>query len=161
KLKLSAELAGKRAPCPECRRIIKVPELQKEEAKDWRQPAKKIPSGAKQAQPEKPEGAWDAGPQRGSQEAPEEAGAPPEKRAPLTARQWAFRIGAPVGAVVLLGVLGWFGWSWLSQRARDRAVSEALEAVNKDAKFTKFTKEAQAEVHRAAGEYYLHSGERR
>src|SRR6267378_7320569 len=50
KISLSADLAGKRAPCPECKRIIKVPELQKEEPKDWRQPAKKGPSLAKGAQ---------------------------------------------------------------------------------------------------------------
>jgi hypothetical protein len=157
KLKLSAELAGKRAPCPECRRIVKVPELQKEDPKDWRQPTKKVPSGAKAAQPEKLEGAWDDASSKVNTKVLEEAGILPEKREPLTARQWAFRIGAPVVGVVLLGVLGWFGWSWLSQRARDTAVSEAIKAV----KDGKFSKEEAAEVHRAAGEYYLRSGERR
>jgi hypothetical protein len=156
KLKLSADLAGKRAPCPECRRIIKVPELQKPEAKDWRQPAKKIPSGAKEAQPEKPEGAWDAGPQRVSATALEEAGALPVKREPLTARQWAFRIGTPVVLVTAVLLLGGFGWHYLSQRATDGAVEYALEAVTK--KEANFNKEARAEVHRAAGEYYLRTG---
>src|SRR5580698_4495610 len=37
KISVNAALAGKQAPCPECRRIIKVPLPKKEEAKDWRQ----------------------------------------------------------------------------------------------------------------------------
>ena len=36
KISMSVDLAGKRAPCPECRRIIKVPLLEKAEPKDWR-----------------------------------------------------------------------------------------------------------------------------
>src|SRR6516164_5789128 len=35
KISLSADLAGKQAPCPECRRIIKVPLLEKLDPKDW------------------------------------------------------------------------------------------------------------------------------
>src|SRR5262245_58453104 len=42
---VSIELAGKQAPCPSCRRIVKVPLPQKKEPIDWRQPNKKLPSG--------------------------------------------------------------------------------------------------------------------
>src|SRR5262249_42659782 len=35
-IKIGLELAGKQAPCPSCRRIVKVPLPKKEEPKDWR-----------------------------------------------------------------------------------------------------------------------------
>src|SRR5262249_4452386 len=36
KVSVTADLAGKRTPCPECRRIVKVPEPQDNKPKDWR-----------------------------------------------------------------------------------------------------------------------------
>jgi transcription elongation factor Elf1 len=46
-LKLDAALAGKKTSCPECRRIIKVPELAKPDVADWRKAARTGPVGAK------------------------------------------------------------------------------------------------------------------
>src|SRR6516225_10233245 len=57
-LKLDVELAGKRTSCPECRRIIKVPELAKKDPKNWRKVEPKGPIGAKKPEEEVPEGAW-------------------------------------------------------------------------------------------------------
>src|SRR5205807_4009957 len=55
---LAAELAGKKAPCPnpECRRIIKVPELAKVDPKDWRKAHHAGPSLAKPNVGPAPEG---------------------------------------------------------------------------------------------------------
>ena len=47
KVKVSAELAGKRAPCPECRRIVQVPLPEKREAKDWRKVDHRLPAGTR------------------------------------------------------------------------------------------------------------------
>ncbi len=49
---------GKRAQCPECRQIIKVPMPKIEKPKDWRTVEKKGPSLAAMNQPAKIENAW-------------------------------------------------------------------------------------------------------
>src|SRR5207247_347306 len=102
-IELGVDMAGKRAPCPDCRRITKVPDLAKPVKKDW----------LKNAQPEAaPEGASGTG--KGatmvSEEALEAAGAIPDE--PLTRGQKAVRY-AGVACVVLLlswGVWGIIGW---------------------------------------------------
>src|SRR5205823_14065939 len=45
---VSADLAGKQAPCPSCRRIVKVPLPVKQEKKDWRDLTRTGPSAAKE-----------------------------------------------------------------------------------------------------------------
>jgi ribosomal protein S27E len=159
-LKLSADLAGKQSPCPSCRRIIKVPLPQKREAADWRNQQKKLPSGARQNfESDQPEGALaaTAASTAVSQEALQEAGVIKEEREPLTARQWAFRIGAPVTALVVLVGVGITLRHITNQNTLDQAVEKAVKDVGslKDKK-PLFSVEAQAEVNRAAGEYYLH-----
>src|SRR5579884_1834436 len=57
-IQLSADLAGKRAPCPECKHIIKVPELVKKDPKDWRKVEARGPSGARLPDQPELEGAW-------------------------------------------------------------------------------------------------------
>lgn len=52
--------AGKNMPCPDCRKLTKVPEPKQETPEDWRQKNTKLPSLAKQAH-EKLEGVQDAG----------------------------------------------------------------------------------------------------
>src|SRR5260370_41138618 len=57
-LHLSADLGGKKEPCPECKHIIKVPQLIKEQAKDWRTVESAGPSAAAtKGQPEL-RGSW-------------------------------------------------------------------------------------------------------
>src|SRR5262245_9756867 len=46
-LHLPAEMGGKQVPCPECKRIIKVPKLKDDRPKDWRQVEKAGPSFAR------------------------------------------------------------------------------------------------------------------
>src|SRR5207249_4046218 len=105
-------LAGKQAPCPnpECRRIIKVPPLTKQEKVDWRGTASGLPSAARRPTEPAPEGAWGSTHKSYvSKEALEEAQAlPSQQREPLTKSQWAVRIllaSAGVGLVVA-GTLG-------------------------------------------------------
>jgi hypothetical protein len=164
-LKLSADLAGKQAPCPSCRRIVKVPLLQKKEAKDWRNQQKKLPSGARQNfESDQPEGALaaTAAATTVSKEALEEAGVIKEEREPLTARQWAVRVGAVVVPLVMLVVGVYTALSYWSGSAQEQAVLQAVKDVKamKD-KQPLFRPETQAEVNRAAGEFYLNTGRRR
>jgi hypothetical protein len=97
-----------------------------------------------------------------SQEALEEAGVIKEAREPLTAKQWAFRIGTVLTSGIVL-VVGFITVKSIwSQTTLDGAVLKALTAVGakKDNKPV-FGVEAQAEVNRAAGEYYLRTNLRR
>src|SRR5262249_17337169 len=104
-LDVPVEEAGKRVPCPECRRIVKVPNpMAKVEKKDW----------LKSSQPTEPApaGAWGTGGKATavSEEALEEAGAIEEE--PRTLRQKLVWRG---GLAVVLALLFWGGmsiWSW-------------------------------------------------
>ena len=58
-IQMPVELEGKQGPCPECRRIVKVPLREKKDPKDWRKVRTGVPSGAKVDEPA-PEGTWDA-----------------------------------------------------------------------------------------------------
>jgi hypothetical protein len=113
-VKMDAAAAGKQAPCPLCKRIIKVPQLATPRKQDWRNAAAR-PAGAKVDQPEL-EGAWGSTTDRSvvSGEALEEADAIPVKREPLTVRQWVARGMVAVAALVLVGggtmaLIGWIG----------------------------------------------------
>ena len=144
-MELSLDMAGKRTPCPSCRRIIKVPDLAKPVKKDW----------LKDAQPEAaPEGATGSG--KGatmvSEEALEAAGAIPDE--PRTLGQKITRGVSYAAAAALLvwagfGIMGW--WSARKEQA-------ALDAVLKYAKSDDAAKavgyEGAASLYLAAGEYH-------
>jgi hypothetical protein len=139
-----AELAGKQAPCtnPECRRIIKVPALQKTAPRDWRQPeASSLPAGARRD--DKPlEGAWGSqSATAASRQALIQAKVIREEKEPLGVRGWLIR-GLAAAAVVLAvaGGVGYFfsvrtGWvqlTALSLSALDLGqTSEPVEAEDR------------------------------
>src|SRR5437868_3579749 len=58
KVQVAIELAGKQTSCPHCRRIVKVPLLEKE-TKDWRNVKTRIPSAARRDVGPAPDGLWD------------------------------------------------------------------------------------------------------
>jgi tetratricopeptide (TPR) repeat protein len=153
KVQVSAELAGKQTPCPECTRIIKVPYLEKKGPKDWRKVDTRLPAGARQNMEPAPEGTWSStSVGYVSREALVEAEAIPEVRAKLTWQQWARRGAA---ATVALGLVAGVALWIMNYRARNRegtALAKALEYVDAG---DKLTPAAAAEVQRAAGAYYL------
>jgi predicted Zn finger-like uncharacterized protein len=107
-IKLSADLAGKRAPCPECKHIIKVPELTKTDPKDWRKVEVRGPSGARPTDQPAPEGAWGSTSVRGvGTQALVEAGVIPKVERPRTLWQKTRLpvLGVSVALVLVLG--GW------------------------------------------------------
>src|SRR5262249_23640215 len=83
-VRVSADLAGKQTPCPECRRIVKVPLLEKTQPKDWRQMDTRLPAGARRDAAPVPEGAWDTASVGVSRQALVEARAIPQVRPRLT-----------------------------------------------------------------------------
>ncbi len=151
-LHLSATEAGKQLPCPQCKRIIKVPKL-KEEKKDWRDVQTRGPVGAKQDAPAKPVGAWDDTRGFVSQDALEEAGVVAvEPEPPRTVWQ---RIRPWVGgaAVLVVIVMVWTGVNaYFSRSAQKRALDNALAYAEPKPKIPTLL---VAEIHRGAGEFYL------
>jgi hypothetical protein len=160
-LHLSAELAGKRTPCPECRRIIKVPEIKKVEKIDWRKTnAQGLPSGARRPDEPAPEGAWGTATSAStvSREALEEADVLPDRYyRPLTTRQKVMRgvfAAAGLGVVLFILVLG-VGW-WLSSREA-RALKDVESYAGSEAAKKKVGPEGVAALYAALGEYHLRS----
>jgi hypothetical protein len=148
---VAAELGGKQAPCPDCKRIVKVP-MPKSGAADWRAAATG-PSGALR-QTENLEGQWGVDTARGgvSREALEEAGALPSKREPLPrGRKVAYAV---VAFLVLVGA-GIGGWMWYVYYAgRYEKLGLALaDAAFPEGKPSPLPPDAQVELHRLVGEY--------
>jgi hypothetical protein len=157
-LHLSPDQGGKQAPCPACRRIIKVPlPAVKQPTQDWRQLEARGPSLAKREEEVAPEGAWGTAARPGtvSQEALEEADAFEEEREPLTRAQKIRRIvyvAAGVG-VLFLGFL--YLKSYWAKSLQEKAVSQALAYVEGKESRQKIVPEGAAEVYLALGELDL------
>lgn len=156
-LRLDVSLAGKQTPCPQCKRIIKVPVLVKNEPKDWR--AADLKGAARAGAGQTPEGAWGSVTSVGSvsKSALIEAGAIPEERPPWTARK-KLLVGTSVAALLsMIGCLAWLGPSVYSQWRQDRKIAQELEKVSSDGINPKISPCEDAKVHIAAGEYYRRS----
>jgi hypothetical protein len=154
-VKMSADLAGKQAPCPnpECKRIIKVPLLKENKPKDWRQLEKRGPSGALRKDKDEPEGAWStADKSRVSREALLEADAIPVRKEPVSRATWVRR-GIMTGVVlcVTVGVL-WAAAAYFSNKRLMGPFNAALAAVGPE---SKLTPAGQAELQLGIVEFYL------
>jgi hypothetical protein len=149
------DLAGKQMQCPECRRIIKVPVPEKKDPNDWRsKPAG--PSGARQTlEPKALEGAWAAGTTAAHRESLEEAGALPEEKERVTVRQWIVRVTVPLVVLLLIGAAVWWVYGIATLSKETRLVEQALKSKSLEGR-----SDAQAILHRAAGEYYLRTNKR-
>lgn len=124
-LQMPVDMAGKRAPCPECRRIIKVPPLQPKKKLDWKTAAN-VPSGAKMPDVPAPDGEWGSTTTKTGvhQESLEEAGA--IKKEPRTLGQ---KIRLVAFVVVILGIISlgtWGTWSWATAGRDENALQLAL-----------------------------------
>src|SRR5262249_23667372 len=147
-LHLPAEEGGKNVACPECRKIIKVPALKVEKAKDWREVEKKGPSFARQDEPEKPAGAWDTKATAVGQDALEEAGVITEPEEPRTLKERLKPYLIVVGFVGLVVVLYFVSIRMLSRSAQKRALDAALASVDPKGGNTKLPATLAGEVFR-------------
>ena len=149
--------AGKRTPCPECKRIIKVPEPEKRDPTNWRQTAPNLPSGAEREVEAAPEGAWGSAAAAAtvSREALKEAGAIPTKAAPVPLGRRIVRYtlwsAGGVAALVLL-VLGYL--KWRDSRA-EQGVDAAVAYAESDAGKAELGGAGRSAIYRLAGQYAL------
>jgi hypothetical protein len=153
-IKVSADLAGKQTPCPSCRRIIKVPLPEKKGPTDWRKVDVRAPAGARRDNEPAPEGAWGStSASTVSRQALQEARAVPVVRQRLTRAQLIKRgVWAAAGlAVIAVGAL-WMV-NTLAKGRQARALDTALKYLADNQ--AKLSPEAAAELHRAAGEYFI------
>lgn len=153
-VKLSIENAGKRAPCPSCRRIVAVPKVDIGKPKDWREKEARIPTLAKKEEV-KLEGAW--GNQeiaRVSMEALEEAKAIRKAERKLTTKDY---IRYSLLALLTLSVLycGWWGWSKYRAGSIE---SWAVSIVENGVKNSGLPAEMLAVLRRGFGEWKLLTG---
>jgi len=156
-LHLPLDLAGKRSPCPECRRIIKVPEPVKKDPANWRQTNQNLPSAARRPEEKAPEGAWGSttGTASVSRESLQDAGAFPEAKALRTVRQRITRYATWSAAAIFLtvcAVLVWYKWA---QAREEQAVKLALDYAESDPGKSDLGRDGRAAIYRLAGEHAL------
>lgn len=148
KVSFATDMGGKQAPCPSCKRIVKVPLPQKTGPRDWRKPEQDVlPSGAKRTDVA-PEGAWGTEAARGvSREALVEADVIKEEREPMTVRGWII-----LSALALL-VLGGGGWGLASYFSWSKSKAEAnvVDAANTYLKENKGTPALRAVLRTGLG----------
>ena len=154
KISVNAELEGKQAPCPECRRIVKVPLQVKAKAKDWRQSETRLPAGARREDMKGMEDTWGTvNASQVSRQALLEAKAIVLKKEKLTWQQWTKRSLAVAGTVGTLALATWMVLHFTSTSRQGKAFNRAMTYVAEGN--NKLTPNLAAEVHRLAGLYYL------
>ncbi len=148
--------AGKRSPCPECKRILKVPTPAKAEPSNWRRAGAHLPSAAKRPDEPAPEGAWGNLTRTVvSLEALEEADAIPEKPEPVSLRDrvvsWSTR---GVFAACVLAAATYAYVSFTANRER-RAADAALAYASDPLTVKKIGRPSAGALHTLAGEYLI------
>src|SRR5262249_13093257 len=132
-LRFPVNLAGRNAPCSECKRVLKVPQLARTGPRDWRKPeAQTGPSGAKLSEAEvqaKQNWASQAGATNVSRQSLLEAGVIPIERERLTIGQWINRgaIAAAVVALLATGIVWYLGFR--QGRLEERSLTLAEKAA--------------------------------
>jgi hypothetical protein len=148
--------AGKRIPCPECRRILKVPAATKPDPSNWRKADRHLPSAAKAPDEPAPEGAWGNLTRTVvSREALEEADAIPDTPEPVSLRERiSFWTRVAVGAICVMAV-SVYTYRWFSANREQAAVHAAVAfAANPDT-VKRFGPERVGALHTLAGTYYI------
>ena len=132
-LKMPVDLGGKKAPCPECRRIIAVPVPRPERRSSWRDTSPNLPSAARRPVEAAPEGAWGAKTAGAiSDETREAAGLIQHREKPKTTLEKLYPYvvyGGPV-LLVLLGLL--YGWHRSVANTEKQALDFAFHFTEDD-----------------------------
>jgi hypothetical protein len=157
-VKVTADLAGKQTPCPECRRIVKVPLPTKRDPTDWRKVEKRGPSGAKQnLEAAAPEGTWGSSTAAGvSRDTLLETGAIVEEEDPDAKRRRHMRLTMAGIVVVALLMCAIGVYSYTTRGKADKYLERALESAKGE---SKLPPEQVAAVHWGAAEYQSRSGQ--
>jgi hypothetical protein len=152
-VKMAIEHAGKRAPCPSCRRIITVPKAETGKPKDWREKEIQGPSLAKKEEV-KLEGAWgNQSIARVSQEALEEAKAIPKVKRKLTVRDYV-TYGTYAAVAIAVLVVSYWGWNrWRSSAIEGNTLAAITTALQEN----KLPAEVSAVMRTSLGDWLLTS----
>jgi hypothetical protein len=155
KVQVAASLESKQTPCPNCRRIVKVPLRVRQEPKDWRRitPEVEAPAAAPPAL-----AAAMATPGLAAaltRPAPTEEAEEPEAAEPVPASRRLLRGSLLAAGLLLIAWLGWHGWTWWSFRQQEQFILRATELVEGQ---DGLPPEASGQVFRAAGDFYLRAG---
>jgi hypothetical protein len=157
KVQVAAELSGKQTSCPHCRRIVKVPLLEKKDPKDWRNVKTRIPSAARRDAGPMPEGAWDTGSVTAvSAQSLLDAQALASEREPATWQDWTKRGAVAAGGLVVVGLMSLVVIHFLTLNHEHRALDQALQFVNGKGKIDP---EVKAGVLQAIGEYKVRAND--
>jgi hypothetical protein len=144
---LPLDLAGKRHPCPGCRKIVRVPDLEKRAPRDWQKPEEPAP-----------EGTWGStNKQAVSQETLKQTGVLPTRRRPRTLGQMALLVGLPVGMLVLLAMGGWTLWGWWVSSQQQQALDSVIAYA--ESKDKNLERTHQALLHAGLSAYYRQAGD--
>lgn len=158
-VQLALEHAGKRHPCPHCRKIIPVPVPQSKKKADWRDTGPKLPTGAKREELPALEGAWGTAGKTGpSAEALKEAGVIKEKEKPKTRLQKIAPYALFLVPLLLLGGGGWWLWSAIGRNKEKRAFDSALNYARSGKAADKVGADGEAALFAQLSRYYLRQG---
>jgi hypothetical protein len=157
-IEFPAELAGQRAPCPECTRIVKIPERTKEGPRDWRKVERGAAAGVLRTGEKPPEGEWGTATTSAkvTRQALEEAQAIPieKPRVPVSRRVIRAVGGVTIGFLIFVVLL--LAKHFFSKSNQGTGLSGAIKYVTGD---SGLTPPQAAEVNRAVAEYYFGAGD--
>ena len=128
KVSFPIDVGGKQAPCPGCRRILKVPmpAVVKKSGPDWKKQPDKRPSGALRKEEPELEGTWNSTMDTVSRDALLEAGAIVEEFEPLT-RAEKIKRTVMVFVVIVSGLLGFLYYNSYRGKVNDDAQIAKIE----------------------------------
>ena len=128
KVSFPIDLGGKQAPCPGCRRILKVPmpAVVKKTGPDWKKQPDKRPSGALRKEEPELEGTWNSTMDTVSRDSLLEAGAIVEEFEPLT-RVEKIKRAVMVFVVVVSGLLGFLYYNSYRGKVNEDAQIAKIE----------------------------------
>jgi hypothetical protein len=159
-IEFPAEMAGQRAPCPECTRIIKIPMPVKEGPRDWRKVERGAAAGVLRTGEKPPEGEWGTATASAkvTRQSLEEAQAIPieKPRVPVSRRVIRAVGGVTIGFVILVVLL--IAKHFFSKSNQGTGLAAAIKFVSGDSASSLAPPQA-AEINRAVAEYYLGTGD--
>jgi hypothetical protein len=154
------EMAGQRAPCPECTRIIKIPEPVKQGPRDWRKVERGAAAGVLRTGEKPPEGEWGTATASAkvTRQSLEEAQAIPieKPRVPVSRRVIRAVGGVTIGFLIFVILL--VAKHFFSKSNQGTGLAGAIKFVAGESA-SSLTPPQAAEINRAMAEYYLGAGD--
>jgi hypothetical protein len=154
KIAVNVALCGKQAPCPECRRIIRVPLQKKAEAKDWRKVETRPGAGIRLDEAKGMEGTWGtASTSQVSRQSLVEANVIPTEKESLGWQGWAKRGSIAAVSIAVLAIGTFAVLRITRQSLQSKAYKQGIAYL--DEKPPKLAAGHAALARQLAGDYLL------